>query len=228
MPPPWPEKAPPEDLPGTRHRVPPGKPPPEIPPPEDPPGKPPPEIPPPEDPPGKPPPAPAPGPNAAPGSAPPADPPCRKKPRPPPAPGPKPPPVDALCGPPVGKVLLVAWPSVCAAQVAGAASSAASATATTTSRTRLASDSASRTRGDRNHDHQRARPRELTADLPQDHEFGDGPAGDQQRSDDPRRTARAGNPERRRQHLADTRADQRGCPRRDHRHVVGVEDPQRS
>src|SRR5205807_10050096 len=45
-----------------------------------------------------------------------------KPPRPNPAPPPETP-TDALDGPPAGNVLLVAWPSVCAAHAAGAANS---------------------------------------------------------------------------------------------------------
>src|SRR5690348_12229301 len=62
--------------------------------------------------------------------------------RPPPAPPPPGPPIDALAGPPAGNVLLVAWPSVCAAHAAGAASSTARATATSTARSRGASSKA--------------------------------------------------------------------------------------
>src|SRR5436190_10579438 len=53
--------------------------------------------------------------------------------------GPPPPPKPVVAGPPARNVALVAWPSVCAAQVAGASRRTPVAAATTTARQRLSS-----------------------------------------------------------------------------------------
>ncbi len=94
---------------------------------------------------------------------------------------------QALAGPPVGNVPLVAWPSVSAAHVAGAASSAATADAEHAVRTRADSVTTDAiTRRSRRPDHQRPGPRERTVERAEHDQLGHRAGRDRDRRDDPR------------------------------------------